>query len=164
MKSLLSHHDLKHQDHLLWADRQTLLPILDNSNQDKASEQIPSPADEARQLLEQGIEQQKNSKLEASLEYFHKALTIYTERQNQRGAQKSLVGLALTSYFLRDFPKAIDCDQKSLAIHKQTKANLCSWDAREEVTLKKRRLNLPEVQNSRWRVKLGEFWLIPTDI
>lgn len=151
MESLLSHNDFKHQDRLVWADRQTLLPLIDNSNQDKPSEQIPYPVDEARQLLEQGIEQQKNRKLETSLEYFQKALTIYTERQNQKGAKKSLAGLALTRYFLGDWPQAIDCAQQSLAIHKKAQANPCSWDAtafsnEEEVTLKKRRLNLPEAQ------------------
>jgi tetratricopeptide (TPR) repeat protein len=151
MESLLSHNDFKNQDHLVWAEGQTLLPLLDNSNKDKASEQMPSPVDQARQLFLQGIEQQKKRKLEASLDYFQKALTIYTERKNQRGAKKSLAGLALTSYFLGDWRKAIDYAQTSLAIHKQTKANADSRDAKafsdtQEVTLKKLRLNLPEMQ------------------
>lgn len=153
MESLLSQNDYKDQDRLVWADRQTLLPLLDNSNQDKASDQKPSPVDQARQFLDQGIEQQKNRKLETALEYFQKALTIYTERQNPKGAKKSLAELALTSYFLGDWPQAINCAQQSLAIHKKAQANLGSWQYRafsdeyeEEATFKIRKLNLSEVQ------------------
>jgi tetratricopeptide (TPR) repeat protein len=102
---------------LLREMHQTVVPRLDNSNQDNALAQIShAGAEEAAKLLEQGFEQQQTRQFEAALQSFEEALKLYTKLPNQWGAGRALGGLGLTVYALGDFQQVVEYASKSLAI------------------------------------------------
>jgi hypothetical protein len=69
MESWLPCYDDKHQVPLVRKEPQTVVPLLDNSSQDKVLDQILARhAGEADQLLEQGFKQQKSRQFESAVQ------------------------------------------------------------------------------------------------
>lgn len=119
MENRLPYYDGKHDGCLLKEEHHTVVPLQDNNNQDEALKQIPSCGSQPEQLLEQGIEQQKNHQFEVALESFNKALKLYTEQQNRRGIGRALGSLSLTVYSLSEFSQAIAYAERSLEVARE---------------------------------------------
>ena len=76
---------------------------------------------EADRLFKQGMQQLEANQLEAALQSFQKALTIYQDIKNRRGEGAVLAGLGLVYSGLQDYPKAIDYYKQSLVIAREIK-------------------------------------------
>jgi len=76
---------------------------------------------EADRLLEQGVEQAQTGQVEAALQSFQQALTIYREINNRWSEGHALGNLGLAYHFLGNYTKAIEYHQQSLAIAREIK-------------------------------------------
>ncbi len=77
---------------------------------------------EADQLLQQGLQQYKNSQFPAALQSAEKALQIYRELKNRPGEGATLVIVGGTYSSLGDYAKAIDYLQQGLTIVQEAKS------------------------------------------
>ncbi|MEP0858847.1 CHAT domain-containing tetratricopeptide repeat protein [Trichocoleus sp. DQ-U1] len=76
---------------------------------------------EADRLLQQGIEQAQSGQVEAALQSWQQALSLYREIQDPFGEANTLNNLGIAYYSLGDYAKAIEYYQQSLAIAKGIK-------------------------------------------
>ncbi|MBD2042995.1 CHAT domain-containing protein [Microcoleus sp. FACHB-672] len=79
--------------------------------------QIPNNREaEASQLLEQGTQQLKANQVEAAIESWQQALTIYRQLKNRQGEGWAVGNLGAAYYSINNYNKAIEYYQQSLAI------------------------------------------------
>jgi CHAT domain-containing protein len=76
---------------------------------------------EADRLLQQGLQQQSASQLEAAIQSLQQALTIYKEVQNRQGEGLALAFLGDTYAVMNENQKAIEFAQQALTLARETK-------------------------------------------
>ncbi len=74
---------------------------------------------QATQLYQKGIEQYQTSQLQAALQSWQQALTLYRENKDRQNEGATLGNLGIASYSLGDYAKAIDYQQQRLAIARE---------------------------------------------
>ena len=78
-----------------------------------------SRKEEARRLLQQGIQQSQRIQFQVAIQSLQQALTIYREIGDRQGEANSLSNLGIAYDFLGDYQKAIESHQQSLPIFQQ---------------------------------------------
>ena len=76
---------------------------------------------QAYQLFQQGLGQYQSSQMEAALQSWQKALTIYQEIKDREGERKALGNLGLAYRALGNYSKAIEHLQQQLDISRKIK-------------------------------------------
>ncbi|MEW5859572.1 MAG: CHAT domain-containing protein [Cyanobacteriota bacterium] len=76
---------------------------------------------EADRLLQQGIEQAQTGQVEAALQSWQQALSLYQEIKDRFGEGNSLGNLGIAYQSLGDYAKAIEYQQQHLAIAREIK-------------------------------------------
>ena len=94
-----------------------------------AQNQSDSPKAQANRLLQQGIEQHKNSQFEAALQSWQQALIIYREIKDHNGEGNALGNMGNAYASLGDYAKAIEYHSSSLAIAREIKYRLGEGNA-----------------------------------
>jgi len=74
---------------------------------------------EAKQLLQQGIEQQENKQYETALQFCLQALKIYREIKDSQGEGQTLKNLGNTYYVLGNYSKTIEYQQQTLKVARE---------------------------------------------
>jgi CHAT domain-containing protein/Flp pilus assembly protein TadD len=74
---------------------------------------------EAEQLFNQGTTQYQNNQIEAAIETWQKALTLYRQQQDFSGESLTLGRMGLAYEALEDYPQAVDYFEQTLAIAKK---------------------------------------------